>query len=176
MKFMFILGYFGKSYPLTPGNLQLENLDNWVMPRVWSTHIPTGGPVTVATGPLLCKGVATAPCGPSALCWHFNEDKFTGDLPQMLSCWFIPISVWASWKALWRQDRCAREPWTSAEFRQVGRHALRGTMTSSHLRWQEPLLRDWCPPHSPTCRVTFLGKRWMASLQPCHVLKTLPGQ
>lgn len=138
MKFMFILGYFGKSYPLTPGNLQLENLDNWAIPRVWSIHFSTKDPVTVATGqPLFCGGVLSAPCRPllsTGTLLAFQQGQVHGR-PS------------ANPELLVHSDFCLNLLVSMVETRQMCQGARNiWRVLPSGSGWQEPLFQDRCPP------------------------------
>lgn len=169
MKFMLVLGYLCSSYLLTPRNLHLESLDNCESsPELRELIVPPKHPLPMESG-----GMSWLPRhSPHLFTKHFKKDKFTGDLPQTLSFWFIQISIRGCWKTLWRQDRGASKPWTPEEFSWVHQDLLqRYDDLFSFAVTETPISRLAGAP--PIYQVTFLGKRWMVLLQSCHVLKTL---
>lgn len=109
MKITLVFGFFGNSYSLLPGNLQLENLDNWVSsPELGALTFPPEDPLSTETGALRVAArlgsLDMAHTSAPAPLEHFNKDMFTEDLLQTLSSWFIQTSVWALGKATatWR--------------------------------------------------------------------------
>lgn len=154
---MLVSGYLCSGYPLTPRNLQLENLDNWESsPELRALTFPPKNPLPIETS-LFCVesclgSLAIAYASPPAPApyQHFNEDKFTGDLLQTPSFWFIQISVWASGE---RTDVPANHEHLES-LAEWARLLSRGMMTSSHSQGWEPLFQDWQEP-PPTCQVTF---------------------
>ena len=113
MKFTLVLGSLCSSYLLTLRNLHLEGLDNCESsPELRALIVPPKDPLPMESG-----GMSWLPGhSPHLFTKHFNKDKFTGDLPQTLSFWFIQISIRGCWETPWRQDRCASKPRTPEAF------------------------------------------------------------
>ena len=108
MKFTLVLGSLCSSYLLTLRNLHLEGLDNCESsPELRALIVPPKDPLPMESG-----GMSWLPGhSPHLFTKHFNKDKFTGDLPQTLSFWFIQISIRGRRGRQWSDDKVLYLPW-----------------------------------------------------------------
>lgn len=158
MKFMSVLGYLWNSYPLTPRNLQLENLDSWgSCPELGAWTFP---PKKLNPWKLV-SWVRTHVLALSPYC-----------TPQHQHCTSISMRM--------RSQETFFRDWASGSFKfqfgAPGKHCedrtalsanhehleslaewvrirSRGMMTSFHLQWQGRLIQDWQSP--PPARPRF---------------------
>ena len=167
MKFVLVLGCLCNSNPLTSRNLQLENLDSWKSP-------PQLGALTFPPKEPLTRG---------------NWSPLWGVTPRLsFHTLFLRTGTVLAFQWGWAHRRTSSNTELLLHFRfqfgTPGKHCggstdvpanhkhleslaewvrirSRGTMISSYLQWQEPLIQAWQTPHpAPTCQATFLGRGW----------------